>query len=73
MELNSEYIIKVDAKTLVPTYYKTPTGNSGPRRGHFDSQTGCGSRRTAARTSHVRSEDGEDHGVEGSDALLDAV
>jgi streptogramin lyase len=38
MELNSEYIIKVDAKTLVPTYYKTPTGNSGPRRGHFDSQ-----------------------------------
>jgi virginiamycin B lyase len=38
MELNSEYIIKVDAKTLIPTYYKTPTANSGPRRGHFDSQ-----------------------------------
>ena len=35
---NSEYIIKVDAKTLIPTYYKTPTPNSGPRRGHFDSQ-----------------------------------
>ncbi len=38
MELNSEYIIKIDAKTLIPTYYKTPTPNSGPRRGHFDSQ-----------------------------------
>jgi len=38
MELNGDNIIKVDAKTLVPTYYPTPTPNSGPRRGHFDDQ-----------------------------------
>ncbi len=38
MELNADYIIKVDAKTLTPTYYQTPTLNSGPRRGHFDNQ-----------------------------------
>jgi|SRR5579871_5682993 len=38
MELNGENIIKVDAKTLIPTYYPTPTANSGPRRGHFDNQ-----------------------------------
>jgi len=38
MELNADYIIKVDAKTLIPSYFKTPTPNSGPRRGHFDSQ-----------------------------------
>ena len=38
MELNGENIIKVDAKTLIPTYYPTPTANSGPRRGHFDNR-----------------------------------
>jgi streptogramin lyase len=38
LEINADYIIKVDAKTLIPTYYQTPTPNSGPRRGHFDSQ-----------------------------------
>ena len=38
LELNADYIIKVDAKTLTPTYYQTPTANSGPRRGHFDNQ-----------------------------------
>ena len=38
MELNADYIIEVDAKTLTPTYYQTPTLNSGPRRGHFDNQ-----------------------------------
>jgi streptogramin lyase len=38
MELNADYIIRVDAKTLTPTYYQTPTLNSGPRRGHFDNQ-----------------------------------
>jgi len=38
LELNADYIIKVDAKTLIPTYYQTPTPNSGPRRGHFDNQ-----------------------------------
>jgi len=38
MELNGDNIIKVDAKTLTPTYYPTPTANSGPRRGHFDNQ-----------------------------------
>ncbi|HEY7297627.1 MAG TPA: carboxypeptidase regulatory-like domain-containing protein [Xanthobacteraceae bacterium] len=38
LELNADYIIRVDSKTLVPTYYRTPTPNSGPRRGHFDNQ-----------------------------------
>lgn len=38
MSLNSEYIIKVDAKTRKATYYQTPTFDSGPRRGHMDSQ-----------------------------------
>jgi len=38
LELNADNIIKVDAKTLIPTYYQTPTLNSGPRRGHFDNQ-----------------------------------
>jgi len=38
MEVNADYIIKVDAKSLMPTFYQTPTLNSGPRRGHFDNQ-----------------------------------
>jgi streptogramin lyase len=38
LELNADYIIKVDSKDLIPTYYRTPTPNSGPRRGHFDDQ-----------------------------------
>jgi len=38
LEVNADFIIRVDAKTLVPTYYQTPTANSGPRRGHFDNQ-----------------------------------
>ena len=38
LELNADFIIRVDAKNLVPTYYQTPTPNSGPRRGHFDDQ-----------------------------------
>ena len=38
LEVNADFIIRVDAKTLVPTYYPTPTANSGPRRGHFDNQ-----------------------------------
>jgi virginiamycin B lyase len=38
LELNADYIIKVDSKNLIPTYYQTPTPNSGPRRGHFDNQ-----------------------------------
>jgi streptogramin lyase len=36
LEVNADFIIRVDAKTLIPTYYQTPTANSGPRRGHFD-------------------------------------
>jgi virginiamycin B lyase len=38
LEVNADFIIRVDAKTLIPTYYQTPTVNSGPRRGHFDNQ-----------------------------------
>jgi len=38
LEVNADFIIRVDGKTLIPTYYQTPTANSGPRRGHFDNQ-----------------------------------
>jgi virginiamycin B lyase len=38
LEVNADFIIRVDAKTLIPIYYQTPTANSGPRRGHFDNQ-----------------------------------
>ena len=38
LEVNADFIIRVDAKNLIPTYYQTPTANSGPRRGHFDNQ-----------------------------------
>jgi len=38
MEVRSEYIGRVDAKTGEATAYRTPTRDSGPRRGHMDSQ-----------------------------------
>jgi streptogramin lyase len=38
LNLNGTYIIKKDAKTGIVTPYPTPTPNSGPRRGHMDSQ-----------------------------------
>jgi virginiamycin B lyase len=38
LEVNADFIIRVDRKTMIPTYYQTPTANSGPRRGHFDHQ-----------------------------------
>jgi virginiamycin B lyase len=38
MNLNGTYIIKKDAKTGMVTPYATPTPNSGPRRGHMDSE-----------------------------------
>ncbi|MEE8239980.1 MAG: carboxypeptidase regulatory-like domain-containing protein [Nitrospirales bacterium] len=38
MELGTDYLIRVDAKTLKPTFYETPTSNSSPRRGHMDSR-----------------------------------
>lgn len=38
MEIESEYITKVDAKTMKATYYRTPTIDSAPRRGHIDSE-----------------------------------
>ena len=36
--LNGQYIIRVDGKTRNVTPFQTPTANSGPRRGHMDSQ-----------------------------------
>jgi streptogramin lyase len=33
-----EFVTRVDAKTLKATPFATPTRNSGPRRGHMDSQ-----------------------------------
>ena len=38
LNLNGTYIIKKDAKTGKITPYATPTPNSGPRRGHMDSE-----------------------------------
>lgn len=38
MNFGGEYIIRVNAKTLDVTPFKTPTPNSGPRRGHMDPQ-----------------------------------
>jgi streptogramin lyase len=38
LNLNSTYIIRVDAKTKTVTPFPTPTPNSGPRRGHMDAQ-----------------------------------
>jgi len=38
MYLNGTYIIKKDAKTGVVTPSATPTHDSGPRRGHMDSE-----------------------------------
>jgi virginiamycin B lyase len=38
MNLNGEFITKVDAKTMKATPFATPTPNSGPRRGHMDPQ-----------------------------------
>ena len=38
MELGTDYVIRVNSKTLKATFYTTPTSNSSPRRGHMDSQ-----------------------------------
>jgi virginiamycin B lyase len=38
LNLNGEFITRVDAKTLKVTPFATPAPNSGPRRGHMDSQ-----------------------------------
>jgi len=37
-DYESEYLVKVDAKTLKASFYAAPTINSGPRRGHVDAQ-----------------------------------
>ena len=38
MDLSGESIGRIDAKTMKVTQYRTPTRDSGPRRGHVDSQ-----------------------------------
>jgi len=38
MNLGGEFITRVDAKTMKATPFRTPTRNSGPRRGHMDDQ-----------------------------------
>lgn len=38
LQLRGDFVTKVDAKTLVSTPFRTPTPNSGPRRGHMDSE-----------------------------------
>ena len=38
MNLGGEFITRVNAETMKATPFPTPTPNSGPRRGHMDSQ-----------------------------------
>ncbi len=38
MQLGGDHITRVDAKTMISTPYRTPTPDSGPRRGHMDPQ-----------------------------------
>jgi virginiamycin B lyase len=38
MELGGDHVTRVDAKTLVSTPHRTPTPDSGPRRGHMDQE-----------------------------------
>jgi streptogramin lyase len=38
LNMIGEFVTRVDAKTLKATPFKTPTPNSGPRRGHMDAQ-----------------------------------
>ena len=38
LNLGGEFVTRVDAKTLKATPFRTPTRNSGPRRGHIDDQ-----------------------------------
>jgi virginiamycin B lyase len=38
MQLGGDHVTRVDAKTLISTPHRTPTLNSGPRRGHMDPQ-----------------------------------
>jgi len=37
-DIGSNLIVRIDAKTLTPKYYPTPTPDSGPRRARMDSQ-----------------------------------
>jgi len=73
LELNADYIIKVDSKNLIPTYYRTPTPI--PARGAVTSttRTGSGSRRIAPQHRDVRRQGGALPGVEAADALCDAL
>jgi len=36
MQLGGDFVTRIDAKTMVATPYRTPTPDSGPRRGHMD-------------------------------------
>jgi len=38
MQLRGDFVTRVDARTLVATPFRTPTPDSGPRRGHMDPQ-----------------------------------
>lgn len=38
MQLGGDHITRVDAKTMISKSYRTPTPDSGPRRGHMDPQ-----------------------------------
>lgn len=48
MDYGSEFIGKIDAETGKIAMYQTPTIDSGPRRGHFDSQDRFGLPKTEA-------------------------
>jgi len=36
LQLRGDFVTRVDARTMVSTPYRTPTADSGPRRGHMD-------------------------------------
>lgn len=36
LQLGGDFVTRVDARTMVSTPYRTPTPDSGPRRGHMD-------------------------------------
>ena len=38
LQLGGDFVTRVDARTMVSTPYRTPTPDSGPRRGHMDSE-----------------------------------
>ena len=74
LDFSAGNIVKIDAKTKEPTVYLTPTPNSHPRRGRVDDAGPRVVRRIFRQCHrHARSEDRQDHGVEGAVAVERAL